>query len=303
MPTRNDLLERVKRIIGEDEFDADKRLLKEDQDYLDRIDDALDSYSNDRPREVTEDIRGAGEHDYALPSRWSDDFSVIKFIELPAGNQDPTLKEGEDWEIYKPDEDKYTIDNATASETEVTTSTAGDAFFFKDGDVVEVGDGSNTETNRVATDGIEGTGVIAVAALANNYTSSPYVRRMRVLRFLQETPQTSEIIRLGITARHFIEDTAPTGERDTTSIPTADYPAVSHLVASLAADSIADRMAGEEFQEFREHWEAIAKKHMSIYDRHVGKGDVDVVGADGEVDLDISYAWGSDYLFHPKKWR
>lgn len=304
MPKLSDAEERVKRILGDTELETAKRLLKDDLEYQDAIENSLRELDRDNPYVVTEDIAGAGEHDYELPSRWVNDYSVIKSVEFPAGSQQPELIEGEDWGIYIPDEDKYTVSNIGSGATSVTCSTVTDALFFKDGNVVQVGNDSANEILRVTTDGVTSTGVIAVEATSAAYSgSSPFIRRLRVLRFLEDAPGVTDVIRLRMTAQHFLVNTAPTGEIDTDSIAADDYEAFTMNVASRAAKMIMVRMAGSEFESYVAHWKTVHEDCLTSYNRHFGKGDVEVRGADGETELDITYQWGSDYVFHPRQWR
>ena len=61
---------------------------------------ALVSYGHDRPRVVSDYLSGDGSaYLFPLPRRWIAQYSDIKAIEYPAGNQIRTLLEPEDWEI------------------------------------------------------------------------------------------------------------------------------------------------------------------------------------------------------------
>lgn len=65
------------------------------------IAEAVRAYSKDRPRIIVGAITGAGTYEYSLPTGWDDNFSVVKAVEYPAGNQTPTYLDEDYWLIYQ----------------------------------------------------------------------------------------------------------------------------------------------------------------------------------------------------------
>lgn len=63
--------------------------------------EAVNRYSQRRPREVVAEIDGGGGYDYDLPDDWLDGFSVAKQVEYPAGEQVPCILDDNDWIIYQ----------------------------------------------------------------------------------------------------------------------------------------------------------------------------------------------------------
>lgn len=60
---------------------------------------AVERYSKDRPRSAVEDIPSAGGLRLALPAAWEDDFSDLRALEHPIGNDPPDLLK--DWSLYQ----------------------------------------------------------------------------------------------------------------------------------------------------------------------------------------------------------
>lgn len=73
------------------------------------LEEAVSFYSKDRPREKISVITGDGSNRYALPTDWQDDFSVVKYIEYPAGDnadQDPSILDQDEVLIWEDDTGK-----------------------------------------------------------------------------------------------------------------------------------------------------------------------------------------------------
>lgn len=62
---------------------------------------AVKIYSRHRPKEAAADVPGTGAYEYALPASWVEDVSVLRSIEYPLGDQDPTYIPLEDVRLYR----------------------------------------------------------------------------------------------------------------------------------------------------------------------------------------------------------
>ena len=303
-----------------------RRLIKDDpsstSDYVisDTIlasavsDYALLEFSNVSPYKVKKYYAGLGEFSYALPSDWDTNFSKILSIEYESGEQVPNITEGKDYILYEPDVSHYTIGNATAAATSVTLSTATNALFFKDGDVITIGDATTSESNRVVTNGNGTTGVVVVAALTNTYNSTPYICKQSVIRFKDDSPGTTSAFLLEYTTIHTLDESTFT--IDAHLKPGFKYlcaAIVCELIAadfgystdaSLSADNV-DYLAKAEF------WTRKAEKFRALAAKFIGSLAAEAEGAeaggpDGASvtgEWDISTPWGSEHVFHPYKWR
>lgn len=63
--------------------------------------EAVQRFSQKRPRELAKEIAGDGSYDYALPTEWVEGFSVALQVEYPAGEQEPNYPDDNDWTIYQ----------------------------------------------------------------------------------------------------------------------------------------------------------------------------------------------------------
>ncbi|MFQ5638220.1 MAG: hypothetical protein ACE5IR_09540 [bacterium] len=298
---------RVRRILKDTGLTDTLKLLL-DAELNERIDDAAHIYSDDKPRELSRNIVGDDEHDYALSSDYQADFSQVRKVEYPGGKFHPQFLDDDQWGVYEPDDSKYTTASISSGATSVTMSTVSQAVFFKDGDVVEIGDDNTSQEIRIGTDGNTTTGVVAFKSgqtASNNYTTNPYIKLIRVLRLPSYTPLPSEFVRVVFTARHIHTDSTDT-------IPTTDYEAFTHLCASLAAESIANKFRQSSDSSVPsdsvDHlsqatlWMEAAEKHRDIYNSHIGKSSEDVVGYAASIDLDTRFQWGRDFVYHPRSW-
>lgn len=93
--TLGDIKEKITRIVQ----DTAKKLSDVDLDGF--TIEALANYSKDRPYVKVNDTTGTGTYDYTLPSDWVTDFSVIREVEYPAGEQVPTILEPEEYGLYQ----------------------------------------------------------------------------------------------------------------------------------------------------------------------------------------------------------
>jgi len=281
-----------------------------DTEIGDCIDEAVRKYSTHKPREVIDQIAGQAEYDYDVANylaSWVDDFSQIMKVEHPAENQTIELLEDEDWELYKPDPGTYTIDNASSGGTTITLSTATEALFFKDNNSIYIADDDANEINWTCGDGVPSTGVVTLKnALSNTYDATPFVSKRKVLRFLVDSPSTTEIIMVTYTAIHTLSDAIDT-------LPAHDYDAVVNIAASLCASEIASELAKQsdpsimgdviDHLDKSRRWSEIAKEYEEKYMDQLGiTEESGVVGASAESEQDAVYAWGTDRLFHPRRW-
>jgi len=263
-------------------------------------------FSQDWPYKIRKYYQGAGEYDYVLPSDWKDDFSTAIAVEFPATSQEPDEQESKAFIIYEPDVASYTISNAVAAATSVTLCTKAQALFFHDGDVVTVGDADASETNRVSVDGVAATGVVTVGtALASTYDSTPYIKRQKVIRFLEDAPATTQTFLLTYTTLHTLTEA-------TITISDALRPAFKILCSSLASSLIASKYRYSKDPSINadsvdhlakaDMWDAEAKRLMKMYRDWQGGGEeVNPASVKGEYDL--TFPWGAEHVFHPKRWR
>ncbi|KKM67654.1 hypothetical protein LCGC14_1468960 [marine sediment metagenome] len=298
---------RVRRIL-KDTGTTDVLKLLLDAELNERIDDASHIYSDDKPRKLSRNIVGDNEHDYALSSDYQADFSQVRSVEYPGGEFHPQFLDDDQWIVYEPDDSQYTTATISSSATEVKMSTISEAVFFEDGDMVEIGDDDASEEIRIGTNGNTTTGVVVFKSgqtASATYSTNPYIKLIRVLRLPNYTPLASEFVKTRLTARHIHTDSQDT-------IPVTDYEAFTHLCASLAAESIANkfRISSDSSvpSDSVEHltqatlWMEAVKEHRDIYDSHIGKASEQVVAYAASIDLDTSYQWGRDFLFHPRGW-
>ena len=98
--------------------DADGKL--SETDWNNGIAGALSRYSKHRPKEQAYDITGNGTHVYAVPDDWVKEFSSIRKIEYPIGENPPSfLDEQDDFAIYKTTEaEQIMLPNDTPAATE-----------------------------------------------------------------------------------------------------------------------------------------------------------------------------------------
>lgn len=285
---------------------ANERLT--DAEMQDRVNDALDIYSKDRARILYQEYIGNSEHEYVLPSSWIVDFSIMRTIEWPGGSQVRDFEDQNEIEIVRVDISERTIDSASSGGTSITASTATDAGYFKDGEIVTIKDDDTSETNWITANGNTTSGVIAIKnALANTYDATPLILKQNHLTFKEVEPNATDYFVVEYTAQHLLDDSG----NDT--IPVTDYNSFSHLAASLCAQSIADDFAKSidsnfgadsvDHLENAELWRNIMKDHMKIYDNHVGKGESVVTPVSIVRETDVRYSWGRRFLFHGNRTR
>jgi len=107
------ILAEVKRVLQ----DEDARLDSDVEDFTPQITAALEEHSNSFPRKRVKDVLGDGSTvEFNLSDdidEWTNNFSVIKTIELPTGEQPPSILRDLDYTIFDGDPD----DDGTLEET------------------------------------------------------------------------------------------------------------------------------------------------------------------------------------------
>ncbi len=87
--------------------DADKLSPAERDNF---IQEAVKIYSRDRPLEVVKDITGDGGYNYAIATNltsWVKGFSIIKSIEYPADEREPSYLDEDDFLVYEKEDGQY----------------------------------------------------------------------------------------------------------------------------------------------------------------------------------------------------
>ncbi len=126
------------------------------------------------------------------------------------------------------------------------------------------------------------------------------------IRFLADTPQATEKIRVTYTALHILSEALNT-------IPLVDQDAVCNLAASLCSGALAsyyaqtsDSTIGADSVNYRtksQEYSSRAKDQKKLYMDHLGLKDGDVAPASVRKAVDVTYPGGADRLTHPRKWR
>ncbi len=270
------------------------------------IGDAVELYSKHRPRLRRQEVIGNSEHEIALPSDWLQEFSNLMRIEYPSGAQAITIEDSNDYQIVYVDNTNRTISNASSGATSVTAPTAADAGYFRNGEIVTVGDDDATETNWVSANGNTTTGVIALKnALANTYDATPYIVKLNHLHLMAATPTSSDYFTLEYNGQHTHTDSTDT-------ILNNDYEALTHLMAAICGRTIQAVFAKKQmstmdadaidFGAKADAWSQIAVAQRQLYNDHMGLGgDVKVKGSSFVGDMDSRYSWGRNWLTHARR--
>src|SRR4030066_8819 len=157
----------------------------------------------------------------------------------------------------------------------------------------------------VTADGVSATGVVAVEALSGTYSSSPYIKRVKCFRFLYQSPETTETFMMEYTTLHTLTET-------TITIDTAWRAAFKYLCAVVCAEHLShkygywsDSSLGADIVDYSakaDYWRSRAKDLIVVYKSFSGE-EKDVAPASAKGEYDISLPWGTDHVFHPRKWR
>lgn len=307
MATLAETVTLVKGIIKNDSTMSTSDQLS-DTDIDNCIDRAINEYEKDRPLIKYDSVIGNAEHEIRLPTNFVTGFSMIKKIEYPAGDQEPSFIDANDFDVVFVDTTERTIDNASAAATEIVLSTAAEAAHFKDGEIITIKDDDTSETNWVTADGNTSTGAVAVKnALTNTYDATPLVLKKDHVSLRRSEPLSNEYIVIHWTAQHTLSASVDT-------IYANDYRSVAYLAAAYCSYSLAAKFAFKQessvaadsvdFGTKASEWESRGKIFEKIYNDHIGKGaDEETKAASGIADIDQSYQWGRDLLFHGRNRR
>jgi hypothetical protein len=126
------------------------------------------------------------------------------------------------------------------------------------------------------------------------------------IRFLADTPQATQKIRVTYTALHVLSGALNT-------IPLGDQDALCNLAASLCSQALAsyyaqtsDPTIGADSVNYRtksQEYNSRAKEQKKLYMDHLGLKDGDVAPASLRKAVDVTYPGGADRLTHPRKSR
>lgn len=130
--------------------------------------------------------------------------------------------------------------------------------------------------------------------ITNNGTSN-------ALHFFSITPGTSDDFTLHYTVRHTVAASSST-------VPDADFEALSFLCASYAALALAGKLLrnrdsmlaadGVNFRTQSDNYRSQAKDLFRTYKDHMGLPEKGPKGADFYADIDVEPPWGTGYLTH-----
>ena len=302
--TYSEFKEKVLDIVRDD---ASKLTTEEKERHLQ---EAVRIYSKHRPREVVKDITGDGTYDYSIATHlisWIKGFSIVKSIEYPAGEREPSyLDEDEFIAPYEKEDGQYIRlleDAPAATETMRVIYTAlhvlsskivSGTFSFSSTD-----NSMNRATGSFITAGIfVGNKITTPSANNPGPLTVKSVAALKVI-FL-------ETIATEIAAAITIEAQANT-------IPESDQDAVCNLAASLCSGALASAYAqvsdstitadSVDHKSKSQEYASRAKAQKQNYMNHLGLKEGDVAAASVVKDLDLDYPWGGDRLTHPRKSR
>lgn len=227
--TPSDVRTKVRNILID--YDATSPYF-DDQVVDQAVTSALNEYTIDRPRYVTELYDADGStYEFPLPRRWAKDISRITQIEYPMGNQQPTYLYPDDYVVRKS----------------------------------SVGSGSNESLHFVLLVPSAGSGIFGVT----------------------------------YTTRHELSTVLNT-------IPNNDYAPFLYLCASYVAMSGASKASqtsqgginadAVNYQSYEQKWRDVAAGLRSVYEEHMGSGDVPGTGV--TVQWKSTFSWGQERIFH-----
>lgn len=124
-------------------------------EVIQAIEDAVDYYSKDSPREKIFVITGNGTNRYALPTDWDMSFSAVVYVEFPIAQSDPILLDEETILIWEDGTGKK------IQFTDVTPST-GDTLWLR----YSLRHTLTDDTNSIPDSHFEGVSYLATALTA-----------------------------------------------------------------------------------------------------------------------------------------
>jgi hypothetical protein len=288
--------------------DAAANLAQADKDAA--LMQAAAVYSDDRVNLAVVDVAGAGSFDLALPALWEEGFSHVESIEYPylATNREPEILEDDQWIIYQSPTAKVLrlledtpavgeVVRLTYSRRHKISSTVALTIAASPGGAVR-SNGLTTITTTTVHGAAAGD-VVAIADVADTTFNG---------RFLVVGSPTTKIL----TYLNSGADATSGGGTATleSTVPDADFDAVSNLAASLAFDQLAalkvqsgdPTIAGDavEYRTKSDMYRSMAKEHLRLYNQHLGKG-AEVGAASGTANLNVDLSVGLDRLTHPRR--
>jgi hypothetical protein len=128
----------------------------------------------------------------------------------------------------------------------------------------------------------------------------------KCLRFLEDTPETTEDIRITYTALHTCTDAACTA-------PTYDEEALQILAASIFCEMLAAYYAQTQDSTIQadsvdhkskaSEYAARARSYRQMYFNHIGIKEGETPAASLTRDQDAAGSWGGDKMTHPRRFR
>ncbi len=128
----------------------------------------------------------------------------------------------------------------------------------------------------------------------------------KYLRLLEDTPETTESIRITYTALHICTDAACT-------VPAYDEEALQMLAASVFCDMLAAYYAqaqdstimadAVDHKSKASEYAARARAYRKMYFDHLGLREGETPAASVTRDQDLAAGWGGDRATHPRKYR
>lgn len=287
---------------------TDQKLIQ-DQEMRECILDAVLKHSKKFPHEMRYDVIGNGEYRYALPSDWDDDFSTIVDIEYPISNRPPSYIDRNLYNVEKVDTTARGVNSALISATSITLTTAANAQYYKDGDLLLISNGTGaslvTQTNWASADGNSTTGALTLKnALSSALTSTPTVAKKNHIRLDADSPLSTDTFIVIYNIAYDITDTV-----STTTLVASDERAIMHLAAYLVANSIAayygKHFSGNfgadsvDYLQKPSVWAEIGNVQLKLYNEYFGIGeDADVLAGGAWGEMDTTMSTGDEFIYH-----
>lgn len=273
------------------------------------IDTAIKEFQRRRPRIVRADYLGNSQSNYHLPSAWEIDFSHVRAIYTD--DQHTSLPiDANGYAVLRVDNTSRRVTTAISGATSLTVTTVANAAFYRDGDPVEIKN-QNTDTpsqlNWVTANGNAATGAVTLLnALTQTFSSSPIIRKVNLLRFIDFLPSSVDFFSMEYTAPHTHDDT-------TNTILAHDYGAFVVLCSAITAEAIASKFSRSveasldadsiDFGTLAQQWSERAKMLRDSFEKQLGgvaAGETArAISAGGKFrDVDNRLSTGGRLLFH-----